>query len=87
MTGETTGSERVATSGPAVSLAKWTGRRRVEALVAEGVVEIISATTVNTTLKKRTEALAAQGPNMPRGVPATGLPARRGSVEWGTPDP
>ena len=35
----------------------------------------------------RAEALAAQGPNMPRGVPATGLPARRGSVEWGTPDP
>lgn len=24
---------------------------------------------------------------IPRGVPATGLPARRESVEWGTPDP
>ena len=69
------GSKRLAMSGPAAGLAKWTGRRLAEALVAEEVVEIISATTVHTTLKKRAEALAVQGLNMPRG-----------SVEWGTPD-
>ena len=37
---------------PPPGFAQWTGRLLAEALVAEGVVETISATTVNATLKK-----------------------------------
>ena len=37
---------------PPPGFAKWTGQLLAEALVAEGVVETISATTVNVTLKK-----------------------------------
>ena len=37
---------------PPPGFARWTGRLLTEALMAEGVVETISATTVNHTLKK-----------------------------------
>ena len=37
---------------PPPGLARWTGQRLAEALVAEGAVEAISATTVNVVLKK-----------------------------------
>ena len=37
---------------PPPGFAQWTGQLLAEALVAEGVVETISATTVNHTLKK-----------------------------------
>ena len=37
---------------PPPGFAKWTGQLLAEALVAEGAVETISATTVNVTLKK-----------------------------------
>ena len=37
---------------PPPGFARWTGQRLAEALVAEGVVESISATTVNAVLKK-----------------------------------
>ena len=44
---------------PPPGFAKWTGQLLAEALMAEGVVETISATTVNVVLKKRAEALEA----------------------------
>ena len=42
----------LACSPPPPGFAQWTGLLLAEALVAEGVVETISATTVNVTLKK-----------------------------------
>ena len=42
----------LACSPPPPGFAKWTGQLLAEALVAEGVVATISATTVNVTLKK-----------------------------------
>ena len=42
----------LACSPPPPGFAQWTGQLLAEALVAEGVVATISATTVNVTLKK-----------------------------------
>ena len=42
----------LACGSPPPGFAQWTGQLLAEALVAEGVVETISATTVNVTLKK-----------------------------------
>ena len=42
----------LACGSPPPGFAQWTGPLLAEALVAEGVVETISATTVNVTLKK-----------------------------------